>query len=142
MADSPFLNNFEKTGLRSAQIAAALPWLWLALVVASQSSTAGHLADALFAMLFGVGGPGGGFTHLVLQKGYHVFLFFTFGWLLSLPAAGRSQLSCLLWVFVVGAGAEALQLGAPGRHPQLSDALLNLAAGAAAVVVRARLKRV
>jgi hypothetical protein len=135
------LKNFEKTGLHSAQIAAALPWLWLALVVASQTSAAGHLADALFATLFGIGGPGGGFMPLVLQKGYHVFLFFTFGWLLSLPAAGRRQLRCLLWVLVVGAGAEALQLWAPGRHPQLSDALLNLAAGTAAVAAQARLKR-
>ena len=141
VADLPYLKNSEKTGLLSARIVAALPWLWLALVVVSQTSAAGRVAEALFSTLFGSGGPGGGYLHLVLQKGYHVFLFFTFGWLLSLPAAGRHQASCLLWVFVVGSGAEALQLWAPGRGPRLSDALLNLAAGAAAVVGQAWLKR-
>jgi VanZ family protein len=135
------LKNFEKTGLPSERLVGALPWLWLALVVASQTSAAGHLADALFSTLFGSSGPGGGFLHLVLQKSYHVVLFFLFGWLLSLPAAGRRQASCLLWVLVAGAGAEALQLWAPGRSPQLSDALLNLAAGAAAVAAQALLKR-
>ena len=92
-------------------------------------------------MLFGTGGPAGSHLHFMLQKGYHVFLFFLFGWLISLPAAGRRQASCMAWALAAGAGAEALQLWAPGRHPQLSDALLNMAAGAVAVLTRGALKR-
>lgn len=92
-------------------------------------------------MLFEAGEPTGGDLHFALQKTYHVFLFFPLGWLLSLPAAGRSQVRCALLVLTVGAGAESLQLWAPGRSPQLSDALLNVAAGMAAVLVRAEMRR-
>jgi VanZ family protein len=118
-----------------------MPWVWLAFVIASQTSAAGRLADAAFVLLFGAAGPEGGHLHFLLQKSYHVLLFFLYGWLLSLPAAGRRQVSCLLWVLAVAAGAETLQLWAPGRSPLLSDALLNLTAGATAVLVQARLKR-
>jgi hypothetical protein len=110
----------------------------LALVVASQTSEAGRLADSFFAWLFGSGGADEldrGVLYFLMQKGYHVGLFAVFGWLLSLRLTGRSRTGCVLWVVAAGVVAEALQLLVAGRHPHIGDAVLNVAAGTATVVL-------
>lgn len=132
------MKSSEKTGHRSRQLVSAFPWVWLALVVASQTSEAGRLADSFFAWLFGSGGADEldrGVLFFLMQKGYHVGLFTVFGWLLSLRLAGRSRTSCVLWAVAAGVVAEALQLLGAGRHPHVGDAVLNVAAGTGAVIL-------
>lgn len=117
------------------------PWIWCALIVLSQTNFAGHRADELFTWLFGGGDGGSGLLHLSLQKGYHVFLFAVFGLLLASPAARRSLRICLLWCLGIGIVGESLQLLSSSRSPQLSDALINVIAGVAAVLLVRRLSR-
>ncbi len=134
----------EKTGHRSRPLISALPWVWLVLVVASQTSEAGRLADSFFAWLFGSGEASEldrGLLHFLMQKGYHVGLFTVFGWLLSLRLAGRSRTGCVLWAAAAGVVAEALQLLVTGRHPHIGDAVLNVAAGTGAVILWFKLVR-
>jgi VanZ family protein len=124
------------TGPPSRSLVSALPWVWLALVIASQTSQAGQLADSFFTWIFGPGGDDGidrGSLHFLLQKGYHVGLFTVFGGLLSLRQACRSYAACLLAAICAGAVAESLQLLAAGRSPEVADALLNIVAGGGAV---------
>lgn len=101
---------------------------WLAFVVFSQTGLAGRLADGVALWLFGPQpeGPEEVLRYL-MQKGYHVGLFFVLGFLARSTAA-RSMLEMVLWTVVFSAASEALQFLAPSRSPQWSDALLNVAA--------------
>lgn len=130
-------------------LVSSLPWIWLALVAASQTAEAGRLADSVFTWIFGAGGDASfdrGLLHFIFQKGYHVGLFAVFGCLLSLAQAGRSRAACLWSAAIAGVVAESLQLFADGRSPQATDAILNVVAGVTAVLlwfkfVRQRLPR-
>ncbi len=124
----------------SAALKSRLAWAWCVYIVLSQTGTAGRLADELFNSLFGAGNGGDETLHFVLQKGYHVFLFGVFGWLLTLPRGWRSRRECVLWCLGVGAAGESLQLLALGRSPKVSDAILNVAAGFLAVWVSRRIQ--
>jgi hypothetical protein len=125
----------QQTGARGQSLISAFPWIWLALIVASQTAAAGQLADSLFALLFGTGDSDGGELHFTLQKGYHVGLFAVFGYLLALPHARRSRPACLWLAATAGVAAESLQLLASGRSPQIGDAVLNVCAGVGAVLL-------
>ena len=103
--------------------------LWIVVIVFSQTGLAGALADALVLWLFG-GRPEGGeeWLRLLMQKGYHVGLFGVAGLLIGLgePARRGPAWHGLLWCVGLSVFGETLQLLAPARSPQFSDAALNV----------------
>ena len=124
----------------NAAIKSRLVWIWCIYIVISQTGAAGQLANELFDWLFGGERGGANVLHFLLQKGYHVFLFGVFGWLLTSPLGRRSWRTCLLWCVGLGAASEALQLLAEGRSPTVSDAVLNVVAASLAVWLSWRLR--
>lgn len=82
--------------------------------------------------IFGPGPAEIGSPPFLLQKGYHCFMFAVFGWLLARSGKPRDAWAAL-WVAIgFGILAEALQWLAPGRHPQVSDAMINVVSAGAA----------
>ena len=124
----------------SAAFKSRLAWAWCVVIVLSQTKMAADAANALFGWFFGGGGGGDGVLRLVLQKGYHVLLYGTFGCLLTLPPDWRSVRTCLAWSAAVGVAGESLQLLVDGRSPRVSDAVLNVSAAILAVWLMRRLQ--
>lgn len=102
--------------------------LWVALVLFSQTTWAGGIATVISTWLFGPGPAPVGSPPFLLQKAYHVFLFGTYGWLLARSGPPRSTPWALTLAVGLSVFAESLQLLAPNRHPQVADAILNIAA--------------
>ena len=84
------------------------------------------MANSISDWLFGPGPAEIGSPPFLLQKGYHVFLFGVFGWLIARSGAQWSAAAALGLAAGFGVFAECLQWLAPGRHPQVSDALINI----------------
>ena len=105
--------------------------IWLAFVVFSQTGLAGRMADAVALWLFGPRPEGPEeLLRYLLQKGYHVGLFGVLGYLAA-ATGKRGVKQMLFWTVVFSAASEALQFLAPARSPQISDAILNVAAALA-----------
>jgi VanZ family protein len=117
------------------EVAFRSPWplrFWAALILFSQTTWAGRIASVISAWLFGPGPADVGSPPFLLQKAYHCFLFGVFGWMLARTGKPRSARSSLALAIGFGVIAECLQLMAPGRHPQLSDAAINVVSATAA----------
>lgn len=117
----------------------ALAWLWLGVILVSQTEWAGDAANWLASLVLGSGPDSFGWGRLLAQKGYHVLIFSVFAALLTLPRGHRDWRTCLALSVSIGVLAEALQTLAVGRHPAVSDALLNVAAGLATLLLCWRL---
>jgi VanZ family protein len=105
---------------------------WISLIFFSSTGVAGRWAHELYAELSSLSGLGQGWTMLLFQKAYHVFLFAVLGGLLisassRLPALSRA----ILWSFVIGSLSETLQLFFAGRGPSFADVFLNGVSGTA-----------
>ena len=114
---------------------------WIALILFSQTTWAGQIANRISVWLFGGGPVSVGSPPFLMQKGYHVLLFGGLGWLLARSAAPRPAGRSLALAVGISVVAEALQMLAPGRSPQVSDALLNVAAATLAWAVAKRMPR-
>lgn len=106
-----------------------LAWSWLGVILLSQTAWAGEAANWLASLVLGSGPEGFGWSRLLAQKGYHVFIFATFALLLTLPRGYRDWRTCLALCVGIGVVAEALQTLAVGRNPTPYDAALNVLAG-------------
>lgn len=117
------------------------PWplrIWAALALFSQTTWAGRIANAISIWIFGPGPSAIGSPPFLLQKGYHCFLFGVLGWLAANAGKSGHRWRTLAWVVGFSALAEMLQLLAPGRHPQISDALINVVSASLAWTVAVR----
>jgi hypothetical protein len=103
-------------------------WLWVGLILFSQTALAGRLADALVALFTPSGPAAGGWPRVLAQKAYHVVLFGGMGALLALRTKRASQAERIGWCAGFSAFAESLQILAANRHASPWDALLNIAA--------------
>lgn len=102
--------------------------LWVLCILLMQTGPASTLAHNVLGWASGLSSKDGPLLHFVFQKGFHIFVFGAFGWLLPLPRNRRAWGICLLLCLAVSAGGELLQLFAQGRTPRLFDAVLNLTA--------------
>lgn len=105
--------------------------IWTALILFSQTTWAGHIASAISTWLFGPGPAEIGSPPFLLQKSYHCVLFAVLGWMLARTGKPRSSASALAMAIGFGVFAESLQWLAPGRHPQISDAVINVVSATA-----------
>ncbi len=112
--------------------------LWTAVILFSQTTWAGDLAGQFSAWLFGPGPAEIGSPPFLLQKGFHCFLFAVLGWLLARSGKPLPARQALAVAIGFGGFAELLQWLAPGRHPQWSDAFINVVSATAAWTLAAR----
>lgn len=102
---------------------------------------AGEWADKLYAALFEGGSSEGGLRRFYIQKGFHVFLFATMGWLGAYAGVFRSTSAAVAACSLLALSAEGLQAFFPERSPYLRDAAINLVAAWAALGWHYRLAR-
>lgn len=117
------------------------PWylrIWTALILFSQTTWAGEIAGVIATALFGPGPADIGSPPYLLQKGYHCFLFGVFGWLLARTGKQYPPPAALTIAVSVSILAESLQMLAPGRHPQWTDAAINVVSSTAAWALSSR----
>ncbi len=117
------------------------PWplrIWTALILFSQTTWAGQIAGMVATALFGPGPADIGSPPYLLQKGYHCLLFGVFGWLLAQTGKPRGPAIALAIAVGFSIFAEMLQLWAPGRHPQWSDAVINIVSSTAVWALASR----
>jgi len=117
------------------------PWplrIWTALILFSQTTWAGEIAGIIATTVFGPGPADVGSPPYLLQKGYHCFLFGVFGWLLARTGKRRPPAQALAIAISVSIFAEMLQLLAPGRHAQWSDAAINIVSSSAVWALASR----
>jgi VanZ family protein len=118
---------------------------WIGLIFLSSTSAAGQwsekafqlLSRLLFSHVMRAGDSVYRFTHLVADKGFHVFLFAVLGVLLwnAVPKGQRKTISILIAGATVGSTSEFLQSLFPGRDPATRDVLINIAGTALGIAL-------
>ena len=117
-----------------------LSMLWTGVIFLSSTGLASSLAEAFYdAGINALHLSSSHKLHFVVEKIFHVFLFFVLGWLFSPVPTGRKRtrtLVSILCCFVVGFLSELLQSLFPGREPRVSDVLINGLSGTASSLLR------
>jgi VanZ family protein len=115
----------------------------------SSTSLARQWSDLAFQAIVGANGSAsdGHFTHvlhLVVEKGFHVFMFTVLALLLSRVFASPTLWTIstiLLIACVVGMCSEILQAFFPDRDPAIRDVIINFAGAVLGVVINAQVVR-
>ncbi len=104
--------------------------LWIGVIFFSSTNLAEQWAEAVWAFLSrqtSVAHPERGVPYLLLDKGFHVSMFFILALLLcrALPSTRQNYLVVAAGA-VIGSCSEYLQSFFPGRDPALRDVLINI----------------
>jgi hypothetical protein len=103
-------------------------WLWVGLILFSQTALAGQWADAFIGLFLTPGPARASWLRFAAQKSYHVVLFGGMGALLALRTNSASKAEKLAWCVGFSIFAESLQTLASNRNASPWDALLNITA--------------
>lgn len=112
--------------------------LWCCFILLSQTMQASAFLHGLLHRLTGMRESDARLFYEGSRNAYHVFLFGVFGWLLPPPRSKTGWTVAVALCVFVGVATEVLQFWVVNRSPEISDALLNVAASTAAFWWRSR----
>ncbi len=105
--------------------------VWVGFIFFSSTNLAEQCAEAVWALVSGqisVSHPEHGLSYLLLDKGFHVSMFFILALLLclALPYSRRQSYQVIAAGAIIGSCSEYLQSFFPGRDPAFRDVLINI----------------
>ena len=130
MSGAPLLAPAAYHGVRLLKWRIAVA-AWIGVIFFSSTNLAQQWAEAFWQLLSAqssVSHPQHSIFYLLLDKGFHVSMFFVLALLLcrTLPESRRQDFAVIICGSVVGSCSEFLQRFFPGRDPALRDVFINI----------------